>query len=138
MRDLTGLERNPWINVLAYYRCPGRGAGLAEEGEAYELSSATQLKVTDDRRHEVLRALREKLADEGFEVTPDESGSAGGSTSSTSPAGDFEAVHKPDPYSISLRGETEAGQDGGVVVTVTLPCQAPPTGAAAHAPAARS
>ncbi len=130
MRELTGLERNLWIKSIVYVRCPGRGRGVADEREPYQLSSAIQLKATDDQRPEVLRALREKLAGEGFKITSDESGSA---TRSTSLTGDFEAVHEPDRYTVSVRGE-QSGQ--GVVVGVTLPCQAPPTGAASPAPTA--
>lgn len=133
VRELTGLERNLWIKIVAYERCPGRGMGIADEGEAYQLSSAIQLEATDDQRPEVLRALREKLTGEGFKITSNEAGSA---TRSTSPTGDFAAAHEPDPYTVSLMGETKAGQDAGVLVTVTLPCQAPPTGAASPAPTA--
>ena len=66
---------------------------------------------------------------EGCKITWTESGPA---TRSTSPRGGFEAVHAPDRYSVSLEGGAKAGQ--GVVVVVTLPCQAPPAGAAAPAP----
>ncbi len=131
VRELTGLERNLWIKLVGYYRCPGRGTGIADEGEAYQLSSAIQLKATDDQRPEVLRALREKLAGEGFKITLNESGPG---TPSTSPTGDFEAVHEPDRYTVSVEGGTKPGQ--GVGVIVTLPCEAPPTGAASPAPTA--
>ncbi|MEV7779512.1 hypothetical protein [Kitasatospora sp. NPDC088351] len=78
----------------------------------------------------MLRALREKLAGEGFKITSNESASA---TRSTSPTWDFEAVHEPDRYTVSVGG-AKSGQ--GVGVIVTLPCQAPPTGAASPAPTA--
>lgn len=131
VRELTGLERNLWIKIVGYYRCPGRGMGIADEGEAYQLTSAIQLEATDDQRPEVLRALREKLAGEGFKITSSESGSA---TRSTSPTGDFDAVHESDRYTVSLESGPKSGQ--GVGVIVTLPCQAPPTGAASPAPTA--
>ncbi|MBD0694676.1 hypothetical protein BG452_03205 [Streptomyces sp. CBMA123] len=129
VRALTGLERDPWIKLVGYYRCPGRGTGIADEREAYQLSSAIQLKTTDDQRPEVLRALREKLAGEGFTIT-----SNGPAGPADSPTGDFDAVHEPDRYTVSLAGGTKPGQ--GVGVIVTLPCQAPPTGAASPAPTA--
>ncbi|MDI2127135.1 hypothetical protein [Yinghuangia seranimata] len=124
VHELTGLERNLWINVTRYDRCPGRGMGIADEGEAYQLSAGILLKATVDQRREVLRALRDKLAGEGFKITSNEFGAA---------TGDFTAAHEPDPYTISLMGETDADPDVGVAVTVTLPCQAPPTSAASPA-----
>ncbi|MEU9133312.1 hypothetical protein AB0D08_35360 [Kitasatospora sp. NPDC048540] len=130
VRELTGLERNLWIKIIAYEKCPGRGMGIAGEGEPYRLSSAIQLETTDDRRPEVLRALRERLAGEGFKITAAESGSA---ARSASPTSDFEAVNESDRYTVSLMGGAKPGQ--GVGVVVTLPCQAPPTGAASPAPA---
>ncbi|MER7755292.1 hypothetical protein [Kitasatospora sp. NPDC097643] len=133
VRELTGLERNLWIKLVAYYRCPGRGTDIADEGEAYQLSSAIQLKATDDQRPEVFRALREKLAGEGFKITSNEAGPA---TRSTSPTADFEAVHEPDRYTVSVMDGDRPGK--GVGVMVTLPCQTPPTGAASPAPTATS
>ncbi|MFG2911291.1 hypothetical protein ACGF0D_00125 [Kitasatospora sp. NPDC048298] len=127
VRELTGLERDPWTKLIAYYRCSGRGMGIADEGEAYELSSAIRLKATDDQRPEVVRALREKLAGEGFKVTSSEPDSADQST------WEFEAVHEPDRYTVRA-GKAKPGQ--GVGVIVTLPCQAPPTTAASPAPTA--
>jgi hypothetical protein len=131
VRELTGLERNLWAKVVGYYRCPGRGMGIADEGEAYELTSAIQLEATDDQRPAVLRALREKLAGEGFKITASESGSAAGSTS---PTGDFDAVQEADRYTVSVESGPKSGQGLGVIVT--LPCQAPPTGLASPAPTA--
>ncbi|GAA2819591.1 hypothetical protein VO63_12335 [Streptomyces showdoensis] len=134
VRRLTGLELNPWVLPIAYYRCPGRGTGIADAGEPYRLVSPVQLKVTDDRRPGSLRALLEKLAGEGFEIAPGEFGSADASDESS---GDFEAAHdRSDPYTVSVRSETRAGKDGGIIVTVTLPCQAPPPGSAPPAPTA--
>ncbi|MGW3073280.1 MULTISPECIES: hypothetical protein [unclassified Kitasatospora] len=127
VRELTGLERDPWTRLIAYSRCSGRGPGIADEGEAYELSSAIRLEATDDQRPEVVRALREKLAGEGFKVTSNEPDSADQSTWG------FEAVHEPDRYTVRA-GEAKPGQ--GVGVVVTLPCQAPPTTAASPAPSA--
>ncbi|OKH97510.1 hypothetical protein AMK13_37975 [Streptomyces sp. CB02056] len=125
--ELAGLERDPWTKLIAYYRCSGRGMGIADDGEAYELSSAIRLKATDDQRPEVVRALREKLAGEGFKITSNEPGSA------DQPAWDFEAVHEPDRYTVRA-GKAKPGQ--GVAVVVTLPCQAPPTAAGSPAPTA--
>ncbi|MFJ8627067.1 hypothetical protein ACIRD3_30100 [Kitasatospora sp. NPDC093550] len=125
VRELTGLERNPWIKIVGYFRCPGRGTGMAEQGEAYQLRSAIQLKATDDQRPEVFRSLREKLAAEGFKITEPESGPAGR---------DFDAVHASEGYTVSLEARTEPGT--GVLVSVALPCQAPPSGAAAPTPTA--
>ncbi|MFC9329742.1 hypothetical protein [Kitasatospora sp. NPDC057015] len=131
VRELTGLQRNLWIKLVAYHRCQGRGTGMAEEGEAYRLSSAIELEATDEQRPEVYRALREKLANEGFKITSTESGA---DTRSPSPTGGFDALHEPDRYTVSLGGGAKAGQ--GVIVIVTLPCQAPRTGAASPAPTA--
>ncbi|MFD4907566.1 hypothetical protein [Kitasatospora purpeofusca] len=72
----------------------------------------------------VLRSLREKLTAEGFKITSNRSGST---DTSASPIGNFEADHdEPDPYNVSLASETKTGQDGGILVIVTLPCQASP------------
>ncbi|MFF0413287.1 hypothetical protein ACFYUY_22955 [Kitasatospora sp. NPDC004745] len=48
------------------------------------------------------------------------------------PTGEFEAVHEPDHYTVSLMVGSKPGQ--GVGVMVTLPCQAPPAGAATPTP----
>lgn len=131
VRELTGLERDPWSKLIGYYRCPGRGLGVADEGEAYQLSSGILLKATDDQRPEVLRALREKLAGEGFKIT---SSASGADAQSTPPTWEFDAVHESDGYTVSA-GASKPGQ--GVSVMVVLPCQAPPSaGAASPAPTA--
>ncbi|MEV7356299.1 hypothetical protein [Kitasatospora sp. NPDC091276] len=131
MRELTGLERDPWGKLIGYYRCKGRGLGIADEGEAYQLSSGNLLKATDDQRPEVLRALREKLAGEGFKIT---SSASGADAQSTPPTWEFDAVHESDGYTVSA-GASKPGQ--GVSVMVVLPCQAPPSaGAASPAPTA--
>ncbi|MFD0400565.1 hypothetical protein ACFVHI_21120 [Kitasatospora sp. NPDC127121] len=130
VRELTGLERDPWSKLVGYYRCQGRGLGVADEGEAYQLSSGVLLKAEDDKRPEVLRALREKLAGEGFKITSLASGS---DAQSTAPTWEFDAVHEPDGYTVSA-GASKPGQ--GVSVMVVLSCQAPPTGAASPTPTA--
>ncbi|MCX5215046.1 hypothetical protein OG689_38295 [Kitasatospora sp. NBC_00240] len=68
---------------------------------------------------------------EGFKITWTESAPA---ARAASPTGGFEAVHEPDRYTVSLKGGAEA--DEGVILVVTLPCQAPPAGAASPAPTA--
>ncbi|MFG3056694.1 hypothetical protein ACGFZP_37885 [Kitasatospora sp. NPDC048239] len=123
--ELTGLERDPWSKLIAFHKCSGPGTGIADEGEAYLLNSAIRLKATDDQRPEALRALRQKLADEGFKTTSNESASADQST------WEFQALHASDSYTV-LAGRNEPGQ--GVAVIVALPCQAPPTAVASPAP----
>ncbi|MER7582056.1 hypothetical protein [Kitasatospora sp. NPDC097691] len=124
VRTLTGLERDPWANLAGYFRCSGRGMGIADEGEPYQLGAGTQLKAADEQRPEVIRALREKLAGEGFKIVSKKSGAD---------TWDFEAVHESDHYTITVGG-VKSGQ--GVSVMVTLPCQAPPAGATSPAPTA--
>ncbi|GAB7188808.1 hypothetical protein ATKI12_8922 [Kitasatospora sp. Ki12] len=131
VRELTGLERDLWIKIVSYEKCPGRGLGIAEQGEPYRLTSVVQLKAADDRHAEVLRALRERLAGEGFTITSPEPGRA---APSTPPSEEFVAAHGPDPYTVSLLDGTKPGQ--GVGVAVTLPCQAPPADAASPTPTA--
>ncbi|MFD9591998.1 hypothetical protein ACFWA9_04470 [Kitasatospora sp. NPDC059973] len=122
---LAGLEWDPWSKLIAFHKCSGPGTGIADEGEAYLLNLAIRLKATDDQRPEVLRALRQKLADEGFKITSNESASADQST------WEFQALQEPDSYTV-LAGKNKPGQ--GVAVIVTLPCQAPPNAAASPAP----
>ncbi|MFI6157109.1 hypothetical protein ACIBCA_31005 [Kitasatospora sp. NPDC051170] len=122
LRELSGLEPDPWGKISGYYRCAGRGTGIADGNEPYQLTFVTTLKAQDDQRPAVIRALREKLGGEGFKVTADPDGSA---TAPATPG--FTAVHESDPYTVSLIGDGKPGR--GLGVSVTLPCQAPPAGA---------
>ncbi|MFJ9455376.1 hypothetical protein ACIRST_09880 [Kitasatospora sp. NPDC101447] len=122
VRTLTGLERNPWGGMSGFFECPGRGISVADEGEPYQLGSAIQLDAADEQRPEVVRALREKLAGEGFKIA---------SKGSDADTWDFKASQESEHYTITV-GAVKPGQ--GVTVMVTLPCQAPPTGVASPAP----